>query len=96
MRSVYRFTIASYVRNVMEGIRLLETNLEFEKRARKVKILSHNPLQEITKMAQFKIFSLYQKFLKYYLSQLLTYLSKFTSRCNQHFKNTQLMQLAKQ
>ena len=39
----------SYVRNVMEGTRLLETNNDFEKRARKLKILSQNFLHEIAK-----------------------------------------------
>ena len=39
----------SYVRNVMEGTRLLETNSDFEKRARKLKVLSQNLLHEIAK-----------------------------------------------
>lgn len=39
----------SYVRNVMEGVRLIETNYEFESRARKAKILSENLFQEVAK-----------------------------------------------
>ena len=39
----------SYVRNVMEGTRLLETNYDFENMLRKSKIFSQDLLQEISK-----------------------------------------------
>lgn len=39
----------SYVRNVMEGTRLLETNRDFEKMARRSKILSQSLIHEIAK-----------------------------------------------
>jgi ribonucleoside-diphosphate reductase alpha chain len=54
----------SYVRNVMEGTRLLETNHDFEKMAKKSKIFSQDLLQKISKNGSIQNISSIPKNLK--------------------------------